>query len=161
MTQENESGNRVNYAASGHDHPPDNGVPTAWSAGQGASADHVDGLLNDIEPRQAEQAERDHEDPWSPENTIEYWVWNGQRLLPALPEQVIAFREREALQRLERLKRSQPAPAPPGVGRARSVLTRRMKRWWSGLRRRHAPAGECGSSDTEVEVSTLYGQHTP
>ena len=39
-------------------------------------------------------------DPFTDEHDIEYWLWDGARLIPASPEESERFREREALLRL-------------------------------------------------------------
>lgn len=39
-------------------------------------------------------------DPFTDEHNIEYWVWDGERLIPASAEESERFCEREALVRL-------------------------------------------------------------
>lgn len=77
----------------------------------------------------ADVFEGDHEDPGSPTNTIEYWIWNGERLLPALPEQVLAFQAYEEAQRQEQLQRKLHTPPPPRIVRWMALFGR----WWGRL----------------------------
>ncbi|HEX8036240.1 MAG TPA: hypothetical protein VF510_20450 [Ktedonobacterales bacterium] len=39
-------------------------------------------------------------DPFTNEHDIEYWIWDGEALIPASPVESERFREREALRRL-------------------------------------------------------------
>lgn len=39
-------------------------------------------------------------DPFTDEHNIEYWLWDGERLIPASPDESERLREREALLRL-------------------------------------------------------------
>ncbi len=43
-------------------------------------------------------------DPFMDEHNIEYWLWDGERLIPASLEESERFREREALLRLDYLQ---------------------------------------------------------
>lgn len=40
-------------------------------------------------------------DPFTGEHNIEYWLWDGERLIPASAEESERLREREALLRLD------------------------------------------------------------
>jgi hypothetical protein len=89
-------------------------------------------------------AEDDPEDPFSPACSIEYFVWNGERLIPATPEQIIAFREREGYQRLAHwrtLERRRQAPPQPPRG---WDLFSRLYHWYRGTLRvlRDVPEAE-------------------
>lgn len=49
-------------------------------------------------------------DPWEGNHSIDYWVWHGDRLLPATRDELAQISEdertREALYRLKQMKRS-------------------------------------------------------
>lgn len=65
----------------------------------------------------ADWDEADLPDPWDGDHTIEYWVWNGERLMPATAEECAAIQERERLQsarrRLARWQQEGFATHPP------------------------------------------------
>jgi hypothetical protein len=55
-----------------------------------------------IPPVWGDNQEPDVEDAFG-DHDIDYWVWRGNKLVPATDEQVALLREREALARLARL----------------------------------------------------------
>lgn len=60
-------------------------------------------------PPSGNEGELDVEDAFG-DHDIEYWVWSGNRLVPASPDQIALIREREALLRLQVwAARKQPA----------------------------------------------------
>lgn len=76
--------------------------------------------------------ERDIEDAFA-EHDIEYWVWDGNRLIPAPPSKLALIRKSEALRRLDRWKASEEHKAQ-GTQRKRgplaflAQLTRRLRK---------------------------------
>ncbi len=70
-------------------------------------------------------------DPFTDEHTIEYWLWDGERLIPASAEESERFRERETLLRLgywksqsERNDHAQPTSWRGMVKAAQSIFDR-------------------------------------
>lgn len=118
-----------NDIRSGTSAVPDSTVPISEVLAE-ASRWLVEGYPRTDMPTAAEDAVSpfagDHEAPGSPENSIEYWVWSGERLIPATPEQVCAFQAQEEAQRQEQLRRKLQTPPPSFL--ARCQLT--FARWW-------------------------------
>lgn len=79
-------------------------------------------------PPSSDEWELDVEDAFG-EHDIEYWVWSGNRLVPAMPEQIAIIHEREALSRLRAWTASENQRTRERVRRAR------FGRWAARLRR--------------------------
>lgn len=75
----------------------------------------------------------DPEDPYDPACPIEYFVWTGERLIPATPAQVVEFRAREELQRLAYAQQQVRARQHDS---ARARRTGFLPRVWACLRAR-------------------------
>ncbi len=48
-----------------------------------------------LDTRGEDTSEKVFPDPWGDEHDIEYWIWNGTRLVPATPAQVERIQEDE------------------------------------------------------------------
>lgn len=84
-------------------------------------------------------------DPWDDPHDIEYWIWDGKRLVPASPTEQAAIQEAErdqsARRRLAQWERDQRAAFRPARGLAgvRDAIAR-VWRLWHGWRRGTRPA---------------------
>lgn len=87
-------------------------------------------------PPSGDERELDIEDAFG-EHDIEYWVWSGNRLVPATPDQIVIIREREALARL-RAWNDREMHAERGRSRRDSFL--QVIGWLRGLPTRIIPA---------------------
>jgi len=69
----------------------------------------------------------DLSDPWDGDHDIDYWVWHGDRLIPATPEELARITEdertREALFRLEQVQQCEQRQAPGATGRLFALRT--------------------------------------
>lgn len=68
-------------------------------------------------------------DPWDGDHNIEYWVWDGARLIPATPEQHARIQEDERTQAARRrLKQLQERERSEARSIRRRISTANM--WW-------------------------------
>lgn len=85
-----------------------------------------------------DEDELDVEDAFG-EHDVEYWVRAGNRLVPAVPEQVATIREHEALRRLARWQRLEAEQAR----HAEQVSCAARVRWLTAaIRRAFAPISQ-------------------
>jgi hypothetical protein len=111
-------------------------------------------------PPSGDKWELDVEDAFG-EHDIEYWVWSGNRLVPATPEQTALIREREALSCLRAWKVIQTSHAHD---RAHTEPTGRLFAWLRGLparallslvaRIRRVPPGASGDAANLSQAGT-------
>ncbi|GEM_PF-2365503 len=79
-------------------------------------------------------------DPFTGEHEIEYWIWTGNRLVPASPDTVERLRQQEELLREEaRLAREQRRTLPVRLrqwsGQSLLRVFAAMRSWRSGISR--------------------------
>ena len=83
---------------------------------------------------------RSFPDPWDDPHDIEYWVWDGERLVPASPTEQAAIQEAErgqsARRRLTQWEREQRAASRSARGLAgvREAMARVWRLWRRGTR---------------------------
>jgi hypothetical protein len=97
-------------------------------------------------------------DPWDDPHDIEYWVWDGKRLVPASPTEQSAIQEAErgqsARRRLTQWEREQREAAQPARGLA--GVREAIARVWHLWRRDTRPA----TSSLETHQTAL-SPHQP
>jgi hypothetical protein len=111
-------------------------------------------------PPSGDKRELDVEDAFG-EHDIEYWVWSGNRLVPATPEQTALIREREALSFLRARKviqishgheRAHTEPTGRLFARLCGLPTRALLSLVASIRR--VPLGASGDAANQSQAGT-------